>query len=136
MQINAEKRTLSFSFLDVFFLLLAFLIGSVFFYFATQEATNAPLPATYRIEVETVPKSFLFSHLPEEGEEIFTEEGLMCGTVLDAHIEASDKGRVLVLTVQATLSLPPEEASAWRVETKDFSQRMTVRSVQVVQEAK
>ena len=134
-QANREKRVIPFSYLDVFFLLLAFLIGSVIVYVVMESRPATADPVTCEIEAQTLIEDWMIAHTPEAGDPVFSEMGAVCGTILAVHTESGPQGRLFVFTYRQKADTPPQTGTVTVLQTSDFSHGVTVQSVRVLQEA-
>ena len=80
-----EKQSLTFSYLDVFFILLAGFIISFGIYLFTEDAGAVPEKA-YRVEARAFYREALLDTVPQEGDVLYDGEGNRIGEILSADV--------------------------------------------------
>lgn len=132
MNHSEKKQSFSFSYIDIFFLLLAGLILSVGIGFLV-ETHRENLGETYLVECSATLNEEMRSALPKKGEVLYNEEGQPCGKVLS--VETEEKGKGLLLKLQCRLEgARPEIGSSITVETPSCIRSMQVDAVQAEHE--
>lgn len=110
-----ERHAFSFSYLDVFFLILAGFVLSLGINFANQKDAAAAA-STYRIEVSASYDSRVYVAAPAEGEALFDENGMCIGEVLKTEFYRSE-GEDLVLLTCRIQGEKPKPDETIRIET-------------------
>ena len=119
-----EKAHFSFSYIDIFFLLLAGLILSFGIGFLAEVHRENLVESYYVYLSATVEDEF--SHaIPNDGDTVFGVDGESIGKVLSVELQEEEKG--LLLTVKCRLNTePPAEGERIVLETPG-----SIRSMQV-----
>ena len=110
-----ERHAFSFSYLDVFFLILAGFVLSLGINFANQKDA-AVSASTYRIEVSASYDGRVYEVAPVEGETLFDENGARIGEVLKTEFYRSE-GEDLVLLTCRIQGEKPKPDETIRIET-------------------
>ena len=123
-----KKLNLSFSYIDIFFLLLAGLVLSVGIGFLV-ETHRENLGETYLVDCSATVGEELRNALPQKGDVLYDEEGQPCGKVLS--VETEEKGKNLLLEIRCRLEgEKPEVGEDITVETPSCIRTMQVDGVQ------
>lgn len=110
-----ERHAFSFSYLDVFFLILAGFVLSLGINFANQKDA-AVSASTYRIEVSASYDSRVYESAPAEGEALFDENGARIGEVLKTEFYQSEGEDLVLLTCRIQGEMPEPDETI-RIET-------------------
>jgi len=98
MKIGNKKESVSFSYLDVFLLLLAGLILSFCIYFSIEKKEQEKKASFYLVEVEAFYEEELIPLIPGGEETLWDKKGNSIGKVLSvSHPDEASEGRVVVL---------------------------------------
>ncbi len=115
MQMKKESAEHSFTYIDVFFLLLAGLILSFGAYLFTEhraQQRKEPIEISLSAYVEKE----LWEAIPEAGEPIYNENGEIYGTVLS--VEREETGGALLLRLTCKMEgVTPQMGEEMRIET-------------------
>lgn len=118
---TAKKESVSyaFSYLDVFFLLLAGFVLSLLIYFSSDQAKQKNVLYECVVEVTSVYRSELLHAIPQEGEILFDENKNVIGQVLEVQVldqnEMSGKTELRLLCLTKGVSV--EIGEVFFVET-------------------
>jgi hypothetical protein len=126
---NMRKKEFhpTFSYLDVFLLLLAGLFLSFLVYFFAEKDTVRE-PAQVEVTVKTVYEKDLLEAIPEAGEELYDQSGNKIGKILSVQVGEGE----IKKEAEMTLLIPEgayREGDVFRVETKDCIREGEIVSV-------
>ncbi|MBR3836894.1 MAG: hypothetical protein IKJ74_02000 [Clostridia bacterium] len=110
-----EKQSLTFSYLDVFFILLAGCIISFGIYLFTEDTAAAPAKE-YCVEAKAFYREALIDTLPREGEALYDGAGNQIGEILSAEVlfPGARSEAYLTFTLRGD---PPAVGESFAVET-------------------
>ena len=128
-----KKKSVSFSYLDGFFLLLAALILSMGIYVGIEENKKIHQQLHYRVAMQTQPPEYLWENLPVAGETVYDREGNTIGTVLTASFSEEESLLALECELIDTAPTPGEE---FRLETRGCILSLQVKDVAVIENTK
>lgn len=112
---SRENQSLSFSYLDVFFILLAGCILSFGIYLFSENRTVAPAQE-YSVEAKAVYREALLDALPQEGDVLYDGEGNEIGRIRSAEVLFPGAESEVYLTF-TLWSDPPKVGDSFTVET-------------------
>lgn len=127
-QKKQERNALRFSYLDVFFLLLAGFILSIGIYFFSRGDQNGEVVPTYRVEATAHYDGRVYEAIPSAGETLFDENGVRIGEILKAETYQAE-GKTQVLLEFRLRGKAPKPDGAVRIETAKSTNVATVLSV-------
>lgn len=111
------RQPLNFSYLDVFFLLLAGFVLSLAIYFAGREAkASSQSNAVYRVEATARYDSRVYESIPVAGEILFDENGKRIGEILKSETYQAEGETQVLLECRIQGKAPALEESI-RIET-------------------
>lgn len=114
-----ESAGIGFSYLDVFFLILAGLILSLWVYIATSEG-DAAIQGSSRVELTASYEAALIHALPQEGQDLFDEKGNRIGrveSVLQYEAENQTVGSAQIYLICTVDRTDLKEGDLFPVET-------------------
>ncbi len=118
-QAKKESAAYSFSYLDVFFLLLAGFVLSILIYFASDQARKIRQIPDCVVEVTASYRDEIMHAVPEEGELLFDEKANVIGQVLEVEIfdQVEIKGETKVRLLCLTKGISVQEGEPFSLET-------------------
>lgn len=130
MKQNSKKETVgfSFSYLDVFFLLIFGLVLSVLLYLFLDAPGVWKKENTYQLEVSAYVEQEISHSIPEETEILFDKEGNKIGKILSAETEELGNRVFCKICCRVTGS-NFEKGEKFTLETKNFIHDMWIYSV-------
>ena len=124
-----EKNARSFSYLDVFLILIFCLVLSFVIYHFTEKARLREQTPNYLVELSAKVSEIQFE--PKNGEALYRENGEIYGEVQSVQTEKEGSAEILILNCQMQ-GVSLQEGEEYRLETESGICRMQVKSVREI----
>ena len=129
MKREKKEVHLRFSYLDVFFLLLAGCLLSIGIYFFAEDSERVTVKREYRVEASAYYREELYSALPVIGESLYDENGERIGSVLACSVENGNA--YISFSLEVT---PPDEGETMMMETAKAVKKVKIVNVEKIGE--
>lgn len=122
-----ETQGFSFSYLDVFLLLILGLVLSVVLYFVLETPSVLGEKNAYEVELSAYLDEALWEHMPSAKDSLFDQNGEKIGEILSVKTKVLGNRAFCQVTCRITSFQWPEE-DTMRVETQNFVCEMQIDS--------
>jgi len=124
-----QKKMLTFSYLDIFLVLLLILFLSVGIYYATEQKLKEEQTIFYAVEMETVLPHEFSESLPQKGDRLLDESGNEKGKVLSVETDSRKEGILVRLRCRLEQS-SLTAGETFLAENKKYAYHMSVTSLE------